>query len=156
MAKAFDLTKFRKTLTKSIDGLGIGFNDPTDWVSTGNYALNYLISGDFNKGIPLGKVTVFAGESGAGKSVLARKSNNHFGIVGKNPHYRSRYRYFKSDTASYEGFCKLICNKSFYRKLAGTDDAHQWILAISNAGYAENATAWRHKILAIIKRNELS
>ena len=68
--KAFDLSKFRKTLTKSIDGLGIGFNDPTDWVSTGNFALNYLISGDFNKGIPLGKVTVFAGESGAGKSYI--------------------------------------------------------------------------------------
>jgi recombination protein RecA len=71
MAKAFDVSKFRKTLTKSIDGLGIGFNDPTDWVSTGNYALNYLISGDFNKGVPLGKVTVFAGESGAGKSYFA-------------------------------------------------------------------------------------
>ena len=70
MAKTFDLTKFRKSLTKSIDGLGIGFNDPTDWVSTGNYALNYLISGDFNRGIPLGKVTVFAGESGAGKSYI--------------------------------------------------------------------------------------
>lgn len=68
--KTFDLSKFRKTLTKSIDGLGIGFNDPTDWVSTGNYALNYLISSDFNKGIPLGKVTVFAGESGAGKSYI--------------------------------------------------------------------------------------
>jgi recombination protein RecA len=68
--KAFDLSKFRKTLTKAIDGLGVGFNDPTDWVSTGNYALNYLISGDFNKGIPLGKVTVFAGESGAGKSYI--------------------------------------------------------------------------------------
>ena len=68
--KAFDLSKFRKTLTKSIDGLGIGFNDPTDWVSTGNFALNYLISGDWNKGIPLGKVTVFAGESGAGKSYI--------------------------------------------------------------------------------------
>ncbi len=68
--KAFDLSKFRKTLTKSIDGLGVGFNDPTDWVSTGNYALNYLISGDFHKGIPLGKVTVFAGESGAGKSYI--------------------------------------------------------------------------------------
>jgi len=70
MSKAFDITKFRKSLTKSIDGLGIGFNDPTDWVSTGNYALNYLISGDFFKGIPLGKVTVFAGESGAGKSYI--------------------------------------------------------------------------------------
>ena len=68
--KAFDLSKFRKTLTKSIDGLGVGFNDPTDWVSTGNYALNYLISSDFNKGVPLGKVTVFAGESGAGKSYI--------------------------------------------------------------------------------------
>ena len=68
--KAFDLSKFRKTLTKSIDGLGVGFNDPTDWISTGNYTLNYLISGDFNRGVPLGKVTVFAGESGAGKSFI--------------------------------------------------------------------------------------
>jgi len=70
MAKAFDVSKFRKEITKSIEGLSIGFNDPTDWISTGNYALNYLISGDFNKGIPLGKVTVFAGESGAGKSYI--------------------------------------------------------------------------------------
>jgi RecA/RadA recombinase len=70
MAKAFDVSKFRKSLTKNIEGLSIGFNDPTDWISTGNYALNYLISGDFNKGVPLGKVTVFAGESGAGKSYI--------------------------------------------------------------------------------------
>ena len=70
MAKPFDVSKFRKDLTKSIDGMSIGFNDPTDWISTGNFALNYLISGDFNKGIPLGKITVFAGESGAGKSYI--------------------------------------------------------------------------------------
>lgn len=68
--KPFDVSKFRKSLTKSIDGIGIGFNDPTDWISTGNYALNMLISGDFQRGIPLGKVTVFAGESGAGKSYV--------------------------------------------------------------------------------------
>ena len=71
MAKPFDVSKFRKTITKSIDGISIGFNDPTDWISTGNYALNYLISGDFNRGIPMGKVTVLAGESGAGKSYIA-------------------------------------------------------------------------------------
>jgi RecA/RadA recombinase len=70
MAKPYDFSKFRKDITKSIDGMSIGFNDPTDWISTGNFALNYLISGDFNKGIPLGKVTVFAGESGAGKSYI--------------------------------------------------------------------------------------
>ena len=71
MTKPFDATKFRKSITKSIQGLGIGFNDPTDWISTGNYALNYLISGDFNRGVPLGKVTVLAGESGSGKSFIA-------------------------------------------------------------------------------------
>ena len=68
--RPFDVSKFRKEITKSIEGLSIGFNDPTDWISTGNYALNYLISGDFNRGVPLGKVTVFAGESGAGKSYI--------------------------------------------------------------------------------------
>jgi RecA/RadA recombinase len=47
-----------------------GFNDPQDWISTGNFALNYLLSGDFRKGVPLGKVSVFAGESGAGKSYI--------------------------------------------------------------------------------------
>ena len=31
---------------------------PTDWISTGSYALNYPVSGEFDKGIPLGKVTV--------------------------------------------------------------------------------------------------
>ena len=68
--KAFDPTKFRNSLTKSIKGMSAGFNDPQDWISTGNYALNYLLSGDFRKGIPLGKVSVFAGESGAGKSYI--------------------------------------------------------------------------------------
>ena len=66
--KSFDPSKFRKDLTKSITGMSAGFNDPTDWISTGSYALNYLVSGDFYKGIPLGKVSVFAGESGSGKS----------------------------------------------------------------------------------------
>jgi RecA/RadA recombinase len=68
--KSFDPTRFRKDLTKSISGMSSGFNDPKDWISTGNFALNYLISGDFHKGVPLGKVTVFAGESGAGKSYI--------------------------------------------------------------------------------------
>jgi recombination protein RecA len=70
MQRPFDVSKFRKNITKAIDGISVGFNDPTDWISTNNYTLNYLISGDFYKGIPLGKVTVFAGESGAGKSFI--------------------------------------------------------------------------------------
>ena len=71
MARAFDASKFRKNITKSVPGMSVGFRDPDTWISTGNYTLNKLISGEFNKGIPLGKVTVFAGESGAGKSFVA-------------------------------------------------------------------------------------
>ena len=71
MVKPFDVSKFRRDITKSIDGLSVGFNDPTDWISTGNYCLNYLVSGDFHKGVPLGRVTVLAGESGSGKSYIA-------------------------------------------------------------------------------------
>jgi RecA/RadA recombinase len=71
MARPFDVSKFRKAITKSVPGLSVGFNDPDTWISTGNYTLNKLISNDFHKGIPLGKVTVLAGESGAGKSYIA-------------------------------------------------------------------------------------
>lgn len=71
MVRAFDASKFRKSITKSVPGMSVGFRDPDTWISTGNYCLNKLISGDFYKGIPLGKVTVLAGESGAGKSYIA-------------------------------------------------------------------------------------
>ena len=64
MAKStFDITKFRKKLTEKM-GIPTGFNDPKIWLDSGNYALNRLISGDYSRGVPLGKVTMFAGESG--------------------------------------------------------------------------------------------
>ena len=70
MAKPFDIAKFRKSITKSVPGLSSGFRDPDTWISTGNFTLNKLVSGRFDGGIPLGKVSVFAGESGAGKSFI--------------------------------------------------------------------------------------
>lgn len=70
MAKAIDISRFRKSITKSISGISAGFHDPDTWISTGNFALNYLISGNFSKGIPLGKVSMFSGQSGAGKSYI--------------------------------------------------------------------------------------
>lgn len=70
MARPLDLSKYRKSLTKTIPGISSGFNDPKIWINTGNFCLNYLISGDFKKGVPLSKVSVFAGESGSGKSYI--------------------------------------------------------------------------------------
>lgn len=55
---------------KKNTGVSVGFHDPDTWVSTGNFALNYRISGYFERGIPLGKVAMFAGESGSGKSFI--------------------------------------------------------------------------------------
>lgn len=67
--RPIDISKFRKEL-KNLDKVSEGFHDPKYWVSTGSFALNYMISGDFQKGIPMGKVSLFAGQSGSGKSYL--------------------------------------------------------------------------------------
>lgn len=64
MRKMMDMSKFVTSATKSIKGMSAGFRDPDMWVSTGSYALNFRISGNFEKGFPLGKVSVVAGESG--------------------------------------------------------------------------------------------
>lgn len=42
----------------------------TEWISTGSYALNKIISGDPRKGIPVGLISAFAGEESTGKSFL--------------------------------------------------------------------------------------
>lgn len=70
MTRPFDLAKFSKSISKSIPNVAVGYHDPKTWISTNNYCLNYLISGDFSRGVPLGKVTMFAGESGSGKSFI--------------------------------------------------------------------------------------
>ena len=63
MVVPYDFSKIRKTRNKRLN-LRAGFDDPLTWLDTGNYALNKMISGDFHRGVPLGAVTVFAGESG--------------------------------------------------------------------------------------------
>ncbi len=118
MVQRFDVSKFRKGLTKAIDGISIGFKDPDTWISTGNFALNHLISGDFFKGVPLGKVTVFAGESGSGKSFIAS------GNIIKN--------------AQAQGiFCVLIDSESAldedWLKRLGVDTSEDKLLKLSMA-----------------------
>lgn len=63
------LEKFEKSL-EDIDGIGSSSEPPRYWYSTGNYVLNRIISGDFNKGIPQGRITALAGPSSSGKSFL--------------------------------------------------------------------------------------
>lgn len=68
MALAF-LKDFKKSL-KKMETIVTDFGPPKFWYSTGNLALNKVISGSFAKGIPQGRVTCLAGPSGAGKSFI--------------------------------------------------------------------------------------
>jgi len=44
------------------------------WISTGNYALNWAASKDIWKGLAIGRVHLFSGNAGAGKSLIALNS----------------------------------------------------------------------------------
>lgn len=39
------------------------------WITSGNYALNWAISKDINKGLPLGRVVLLTGDPSSGKCV---------------------------------------------------------------------------------------
>lgn len=41
------------------------------WITTGNAALNWAISKDINKGLPMGRVVLLTGDPGSGKSMIA-------------------------------------------------------------------------------------
>lgn len=57
------LKDFKKTIAK-MDSVVTDFSPPKFWYSTGNLVLNKRISGSFNRGIPQGRITCFAGPSG--------------------------------------------------------------------------------------------
>lgn len=100
-------------------------------------------------------------ESGGGKSRNAKLLNNHFGIMGKNnllkTHgIKSRYQWYPSDTASYEGFCKLVARRKFYSNLKGNKNTAVWVKAIAYSGYAGSAAKWQAAINSIIRKYKLT
>ncbi|MEY3048253.1 MAG: hypothetical protein RL365_291 [Bacteroidota bacterium] len=85
-------------------------------------------------------------ESGGGVSVVAKKLNNHFGIVGDCKYsiskHQSKYKYYETSKDSYIGFCNLVKNKKFYESMKGSTDEHLWFKKIAATGYAADATKW--------------
>jgi len=63
------LAGLNKTLEKS--GFDVGEAPPPRWwISTGNFILNKIISGHFNRGIPQGRLTALVGPAGSGKTFV--------------------------------------------------------------------------------------
>ena len=65
------LNAIRSDLKKKHKDISFGFKNPSVWLDSGNYALNYRMTRSFTHGYPLGKVTILAGDPAAGKSFLA-------------------------------------------------------------------------------------
>ena len=57
---------------------GIAAGDTANWVDTGSYIFNALVSGSVYGGIPSNKVTALAGESSTGKTFFALSVCRHF------------------------------------------------------------------------------
>lgn len=64
-----NIRNFKEKINKK--GFETQLSDPKEWISTGNYALNYLITGDFFNGVPSNRQTILAGPTSSGKSFVA-------------------------------------------------------------------------------------
>jgi recombination protein RecA len=69
MASLSFIKDFEKSCEK-METVSSESGPPRYWYSTGNYVLNYILSGHFDRGIPQGRITGLAGPSGSGKSFI--------------------------------------------------------------------------------------
>ena len=119
-------------------------------------------------GIPA-SITLAQGllESGAGKSELARKSNNHFGIKadkswkGKSVSSMDngrlcKFRKYKEVRDSYEDHSKFLAGKERYAGLfrLKRTDYKGWAKGLRKAGYAEDRQ-YPQKLISLIERYNL-
>jgi len=74
---------------------GVAAGDVTDFVDTGSYIFNAVVSGSLFKGIPSNKVTAIAGESSTGKTFFALSVVRNF--LASNP--KAGVIYFESESA---------------------------------------------------------
>ena len=105
-------------------------------------------------------------ESGAGKSELARKSNNHFGIKchawdGKRTYHDDDaldecFRVYKSVADSYEDHSVFLATGERYAFLFKFDqtDYINWARGLKRAGYA-TSPGYADKLIELIERYDL-
>jgi len=106
-------------------------------------------------------------ESGAGKSELARKSNNHFGIKchtdwkGERAYHdddlkQECFRKYKSVADSYSDHAKFIAERERYSVLFSLDtkDYKGWAKGLQECGYATDK-AYANKLIKIIEDYQL-
>lgn len=113
-------------------------------------------------GIPAALILAVATvESGAGTSRNCRVLHNHFGIkAGKHLRtingYRTRYRYYETDSLSFVDFCQYLSRRKFYVLLKGNFNYNAWLNAMAKSGYSGSPAKWKQKIRHTIQRYHLN
>ena len=64
----------KKKIVKKHEDIIIDLEEPANWASSGNFVLNHILSGQFGKGYPAGRITQLFGDSGSGKSFLTARA----------------------------------------------------------------------------------
>jgi recombination protein RecA len=86
---------------------GNSLSTVTEWIDTGSYALNAIISGSLYGGVPMGRLTAFIGAESCGKTLMANK-------IMANAQKKGMYvAYFDTEGALDEATAqRLGCNTS--------------------------------------------
>jgi flagellum-specific peptidoglycan hydrolase FlgJ len=100
-------------------------------------------------------------ESGNGQDRNAKLLHNHFGMIGKNDllktkGIKTKFRQYKSDTASYKDFCKMLSKRKYYAGLKGNEDYGLWVVAMKKSGYSTSPDLWQNLVMDAIKKYKLS
>ena len=84
---------------------GNSLSTVSEWIDTGSYALNAIISGSLYGGIPMGRLTAFVGPESCGKTLMANK-------IMANAQKKGMYvAYFDTEGALDEATAKRLgCN----------------------------------------------
>ncbi|MGB0839631.1 MAG: glycoside hydrolase family 73 protein, partial [Chitinophagales bacterium] len=103
-------------------------------------------------------------ESNLGKSYLAKKANNHFGIKchtwqGERAYAfddgkQSCFRNYRTAKDSFIDHSNFLAKNSRYRKLFKSNDYKSWAKGLSKAGYATDPH-YASKLIRVIKRFKL-
>lgn len=100
-------------------------------------------------------------ESGTGTSRNVKLLKNHFGIVGRNSlsksktKYRSRYKQYETDTASYRHFVKLLSKRKWFPDMKGNMEYAMWLKHMDHGGYSSAGHVWIKRVSDIIRRYKL-
>lgn len=93
MARLSDIRKAFRKSAGSTDAEESSMAKVEEFLDSGSYAINRVLTGDIHKGFPVGRISTIYGESGSGKSLLAANA-----IIDalKNKNFQCVY-YFDSE-----------------------------------------------------------